>query len=60
MPSHNRASIESSQHPYMRLQFWLDENNHFWNRDLHHSRSRAYHEKRIQDMVTNNRKAPVR
>jgi hypothetical protein len=36
------ASKNSGQHPYMRTDFWMLSQNHFWNNSLYSDKAKRY------------------
>lgn len=42
MSKKQRSSTNSEKHPYMRLGFWENVSNQFWNSDVHTEKSKEH------------------
>ncbi len=59
----NRGSIQAATHPYLRLSFWIEPKNQFWNHVKdglsHTQKSKEYQEERISKMLSEVRNTAI-
>ena len=47
----HRSSSGSDRHPYMKISFWADPVNHFWENDRYTESAKAYYRGVVQEMI---------
>jgi hypothetical protein len=51
-----KTSSGDNQHPYLKVNFWQNPTNHFWNSELYSEKSKDYFLKSVENMLVKERR----
>jgi hypothetical protein len=49
------GTVNQQKHPYLRTDFWLNPENHFWNSRLYTEKAKRYYESSLRKFLKSHR-----
>jgi hypothetical protein len=51
-----KSSTNDHKHPYLKVRFWQQPQNHFWENDIHSEKAKEYFRSSVERMVKEERR----